>query len=142
GRAQGRADDDPGLARDRVLRLRRLGRQARDRADDLPRVRRARGGGRGAGAVRALAPLPALSRQRHRDRGSLPAVPGHRPRAEDGKLLKIKGHGAPRLKGAGRGDLIARLKLTVPQKLSKAEKEALENLKQVSRENPREKASS
>ena len=60
--------------------------------------------------------------------------------SQDGKLLKIKGHGAPRLKGAGRGDLIARLKLTVPQKLSKAEKEALENLKQVSRENPREKA--
>jgi molecular chaperone DnaJ len=60
--------------------------------------------------------------------------------SQDGKLLKIKGHGAPRLKGSGRGDLIVRVRLTVPQKLSKAEKEALENLKQVSRENPREKA--
>jgi molecular chaperone DnaJ len=62
------------------------------------------------------------------------------PGSQDGKLLKIKGRGAPRLKGSGRGDLIARLKVSVPTKLSKAEKEALENLKQVSRENPREKA--
>jgi molecular chaperone DnaJ len=62
------------------------------------------------------------------------------PGSQDGKLLKIKGRGAPKLKGSGRGDLIARLKVSVPTKLSKAEKEALENLKQVSRENPREKA--
>jgi len=62
------------------------------------------------------------------------------PGSQDGKLLKIKGRGAPRLKGSGRGDLIARLRVSVPTKLSKAEKEALENLKQVSRENPREKA--
>jgi molecular chaperone DnaJ len=60
--------------------------------------------------------------------------------AQDGKLLKIKGRGAPKLKGSGRGDLIARLKVTVPKKLSKAEKDALENLQSVSRENPREKA--
>jgi molecular chaperone DnaJ len=60
--------------------------------------------------------------------------------SQDGKLLKLKGRGAPRLKGSGRGDLIARVKVIVPQKLSKAEKEALENLKQVSGENPREKA--
>jgi molecular chaperone DnaJ len=60
--------------------------------------------------------------------------------SQDGKLLRIKGRGAPALKGSGRGDLIARVKVTVPKKLSKAEKEALENLKQVSRENPRDKA--
>jgi len=45
--------------------------------------------------------------------------------------------GAPRLKGGGRGDLIARVNLTVPKKLTKKEKEALEALRQVSRENPR-----
>ena len=59
--------------------------------------------------------------------------------SEDGKLLRMRGHGAPRLKGSGKGDLLARLKLTVPQKLTKAEREALENLKKVSRENPRER---
>jgi molecular chaperone DnaJ len=60
--------------------------------------------------------------------------------AEDGKLLRIRGQGAPKLKGGGRGDLIARVHLTVPQKLSKAEKEAIEKLQEVSREDPREKA--
>jgi molecular chaperone DnaJ len=59
---------------------------------------------------------------------------------EDGKLLRIRGRGAPRLKGSGRGDLIARVHLTVPKKLSKAEKEAIEKLQQVSREDPREQA--
>ncbi|HZR92654.1 MAG TPA: molecular chaperone DnaJ [Gaiellaceae bacterium] len=60
--------------------------------------------------------------------------------AQDGKLLRIRGRGAPRLNASGRGDLIARLHVTVPTKLSKAEKEAIEKLKQVSPENPREKA--
>jgi len=58
--------------------------------------------------------------------------------SENGKLLRLKGHGAPKLKGSGKGDLLARLRVTVPKKLSKAEKEALENLKKVSKENPRE----
>src|SRR5207245_11766952 len=60
--------------------------------------------------------------------------------SEDGKLLRIRGRGAPKLHGSGRGDLIARLHVTVPKKLSKAEKEASEKLQQVSREDPREKA--
>ena len=60
--------------------------------------------------------------------------------SEDGKLLRIRGRGAPRLDGSGRGDLIARVKVSMPKKLSKAEKEALEALKKASRENPREKA--
>ena len=61
---------------------------------------------------------------------------------QDGKLLKLRGRGASKLKGSGRGDLIARVGVTVPTKLSKAEREAIENLKKVSRENPRERASS
>jgi DnaJ-class molecular chaperone len=59
---------------------------------------------------------------------------------QDGKLLKIKGRGAPKLKGSGRGDLIAKVGVTVPTKLSKAEREALENLPKVSREDPRQEA--
>ncbi len=57
---------------------------------------------------------------------------------ESGKLLRVKGRGAPHLKGSGRGDLLARVKVTVPKKLSKAEKEALEGYRKVSNEDPRE----
>ena len=58
---------------------------------------------------------------------------------ESGKLLRVKGRGAPHLKGNGRGDLLARVKVSVPKKLTKAEKEALEGYQKVSRENPRER---
>jgi molecular chaperone DnaJ len=57
---------------------------------------------------------------------------------EPGKLLRVRGRGAPRLNGSGRGDLLARIRLTVPKKLTKAEREALEQFQKVSRENPRE----
>jgi molecular chaperone DnaJ len=52
--------------------------------------------------------------------------------SQPGKLLKVKGRGAPKLKGGGKGDLLARLKLTVPQKVSKKERELLEELRKVS----------
>jgi molecular chaperone DnaJ len=58
---------------------------------------------------------------------------------EGGKLLRVKGRGVPHLKGSGRGDLLARVKVTVPKKLTKAEREALEGYQKVSREDPREK---
>ena len=60
--------------------------------------------------------------------------------SQDGKLLRVRGKGAPKLKGSGRGDLLARVQLTVPTKLSKAEREALENLQKVSGANPRDDA--
>ncbi len=59
--------------------------------------------------------------------------------SEDGKLLRIRGRGAPKLTGSGKGDLLARVRLTVPKKLTKKEREALEELKKASRENPRER---
>jgi molecular chaperone DnaJ len=59
--------------------------------------------------------------------------------SEHGKLLRVKGRGAPKLKGGGKGDLLARVRVTVPQKLGKAEKEALEGYRKVLKERPRER---
>ena len=58
--------------------------------------------------------------------------------SEDGKLLRIRGKGAPKLPGSGHGDLVARLRVTVPKKLTKKEREALEALQAASKANPRE----
>jgi len=52
--------------------------------------------------------------------------------SQDGKLLRVKGKGAPKLKSSGRGDVLARLKIEVPKKLSKRERELLEELKKAS----------
>ncbi|MEK6274905.1 MAG: molecular chaperone DnaJ [Actinomycetota bacterium] len=51
--------------------------------------------------------------------------------SESGKLLRIKGRGAPKLNGAGKGDVLARLKISVPKKPNKAERELLEQLQKV-----------
>src|SRR5205807_1862826 len=47
---------------------------------------------------------------------------------QDGRLLRIRGRGAPKLDGSGNGDLIARLRVVVPKKLTKNEREALEEI--------------
>ena len=49
--------------------------------------------------------------------------------SESGKLLRVKGRGAPKLNGGGKGDLLARLRVTVPKKLSKAEKRGARGLR-------------
>jgi molecular chaperone DnaJ len=68
------------------------------------------------------------------DRLSLKVKPG----SQDGTLLRMRGHGAPKLNASGKGDLLARLRLSVPKKLSKREREALEEFQKVSRQDPRE----
>jgi molecular chaperone DnaJ len=57
--------------------------------------------------------------------------------SDDGKLLKMRGHGAPNLKG-GKGDLVARLRVAVPKKLTKKEREAIEALQSASHDDPRD----
>ena len=64
------------------------------------------------------------------DRVSLKVPPG----TQEGRQLRIRGHGAPKLKGTGKGDLIARLRVTVPKKLTKKEREAEEAAARVAAE--------
>ena len=61
-----------------------------------------------------------------------------KPGSQDGTLLRIRGQGAPKLNGGGKGDLLARIRLRVPKKVSKQEKQALEELQKTQHENPRE----
>ena len=61
-----------------------------------------------------------------------------KPGTQDGTLLRVKGKGAPKLKGLGRGDVLARVRVTVPKRLKKRERELLEQLQQVPHDDPRE----
>jgi len=51
--------------------------------------------------------------------------------SEDGKLLRIKGRGAPKLQGSGKGDVLARVQIEVPKRVNKRERELLEELQRA-----------
>jgi molecular chaperone DnaJ len=51
--------------------------------------------------------------------------------SEDGKLLRIKGRGAPKFSGSGKGDVLARIHIQVPKRVSKKERELLEELQKA-----------
>jgi molecular chaperone DnaJ len=53
-----------------------------------------------------------------------------------GKTLRARGKGAPRARG-GHGDLLAKIEVEIPQKLTKAEKDALEAFADAHTANPR-----
>jgi len=61
------------------------------------------------------------------------------PGSESGRALRVRSKGAPRLNGAGRGDLIARLRVVVPEELTKPQREALERFANLDKRNPRER---
>lgn len=48
------------------------------------------------------------------------------PGTQDGRKLRVPGKGATRLKGGGRGDLIAAVRIEVPRELTKRQRDALE----------------
>jgi molecular chaperone DnaJ len=61
------------------------------------------------------------------------------PGTQDGKRFKVRGVGAPRVRGDGEpGDLVVRAKVVVPKKLTSREKEILEALAEERDEDVRE----
>jgi molecular chaperone DnaJ len=54
-----------------------------------------------------------------------------------GKTFRVKGRGAP--KKGGRGDLLAKVQVDVPEKVSREEKDLLRQLHEVSKESPRKR---
>ena len=54
---------------------------------------------------------------------------------QTGKTFRIKGKGAP--KRGGHGDLLATVRVDVPDKLSREQKKLLEELRDTSKESPR-----
>jgi curved DNA-binding protein CbpA len=73
--ASGRRGEDPGRGDRGLPHLQRLGRPAGDLAGDLPAVQRPRRHLREPGLLRALAAVPALPWQRHRDREAVRHLP-------------------------------------------------------------------
>ena len=61
-------------------------------------------------------------------------VPGG---TQDGKTLRVKGRGAPQ-RGGGQGDLLVKIHVEVPKKLTRKEKEALEAFSEIHKGSPRE----
>jgi molecular chaperone DnaJ len=56
---------------------------------------------------------------------------------QSGKTLRVKGRGVPHARG-GRGDLLVKVQVQVPQKLSRKEKEILEQFEEAHKGSPRE----
>jgi molecular chaperone DnaJ len=54
------------------------------------------------------------------------------PGTQSGTELRLKGRGVPRLRGTGRGDLHVIVTVVIPDKPSKAERELLKQLDEVS----------
>jgi molecular chaperone DnaJ len=54
-----------------------------------------------------------------------------------GKTFRVKGRGAP--KRGGHGDLLAKVQVDVPEKVSREEKELLRQLREASKESPRKR---
>jgi molecular chaperone DnaJ len=47
-------------------------------------------------------------------------------------LIKLKGKGGPRVRGGGRGDQYVRLIVTIPQKLTRRQKDLLKQFQKTS----------
>jgi len=59
------------------------------------------------------------------------------PGTQSGQMLRLAGMGVPKLKGKGCGDQLVRVKIAVPRKASKRERELIEELAELDKEDPR-----
>lgn len=48
------------------------------------------------------------------------------PETQNGQVFRLRGHGMPRLRGEGKGDLMVLVKVVLPQKLTSEEKRLFE----------------
>ena len=53
-----------------------------------------------------------------------------RPGTNSGTMIRLRGKGMPHLRGGGRGDQYVRISVTVPEKLSREQKNLLEELRE------------
>ncbi len=53
------------------------------------------------------------------------------PGTQSGRKFRIRGKGAPKLKGKGHGDMIITVKVSVPEKLDKKQRELIERLEEL-----------
>ncbi len=60
-----------------------------------------------------------------------------KPGTQDGKVFRLRGKGAPKLKGKGKGDLKVRVHVVVPTKLTSEEKEMLKRFASSHKEDVR-----
>jgi molecular chaperone DnaJ len=61
------------------------------------------------------------------------------PGSQNGQIFRLKGKGAPRIKGHGRGNMLVKLKIDVPKNLRTNERELLIRFAESRRDNPRKK---
>lgn len=59
------------------------------------------------------------------------------PETQSGQQFRLAGQGMPRLRGKGRGDVIVRVKVVLPEKLSPEERKLFEELRKFRKDNPR-----
>ena len=55
----------------------------------------------------------------------------------DGRKFRLRGKGAPKLKGKGHGDMIVTARVVVPKKMTAKEKELVKKLQELEKEDPR-----
>jgi DnaJ-class molecular chaperone len=53
---------------------------------------------------------------------------------QNGRLIRLTGLGMPHMEGSGKGDLYARVKIVLPDKLSDRERELFEELRSLQQE--------
>ncbi len=58
------------------------------------------------------------------------------PLTQNGRLFRLAGLGMPRLEGKGRGDLLVRVRVVLPEKLSEREKQLFEQLRALRSKSP------